>query len=211
MNKEDILKEINNDVINKNYWPARSDCCDIDNQVFEDVILDNIVCYRMTFHNCIFRNVQFINNQVEWIEFNDCQFFNTTFTGKLQNPLLTLSNNVFHECKLCDFDLSGDQQSEIEDSDFEACIFANIKIEADLSILGGNFKNCVGNDVNCKMGELLNVRFCDSKFENFTLDAAIQSSSFNGVEIKNLCFEGVANKKNKFENCYVDNKLVEEQ
>ena len=56
MNKEGILREINNDVVNTSYYPARSDCCDLDGEIFEDVVLDNIKCHRMTFQNCTFQN-----------------------------------------------------------------------------------------------------------------------------------------------------------
>ena len=95
MNKEGILREINNDVVNTSYYPARSDCCDLDGEIFEDVVLDNIKCHRMTFQNCTFRNVQFIDNQVDLIEFENCQFINTVFKGTLENLYLIISDSSF--------------------------------------------------------------------------------------------------------------------
>ena len=35
MNKEGILREINNDVVNTSYYPARSDCCDLDGEILK--------------------------------------------------------------------------------------------------------------------------------------------------------------------------------
>lgn len=125
MNKEELLNEL----IDNNG--------EFEKQIFKDVILDNIECERLAFYKCTFENVQFVDNKVEWVEFNECQFNNTVFSGKLQNTLLDLSNNVFKGCKVCDFEVFGfDEQSEITDNIFENCYFSNINIEADVSILG---------------------------------------------------------------------------
>lgn len=56
MIKEDILAELRN-----------SNCCDIEEQIFQNVVLGNIECSRITFCNCKFENVQFTDNRIEWI------------------------------------------------------------------------------------------------------------------------------------------------
>jgi len=148
MNKEGILREINNDVVNTSYYPARSDCCDLDGEIFEDVVLDNIKCHRMTFQNCTFRNVQFIDNQVDLIEFENCQFINTVFKGTLENLYLIISDSSFSKCTMHDLKISGyEEQSEITDCTFEECTFSDINLLADLTLQGGTVTNCTGNRV----------------------------------------------------------------
>jgi len=72
MNRGDILSEISKNVSNNNYAPNRSDRCNIEEQVFQDVVLDNIECLRIIFWNCKFKNVQFSDNMIEWVRFEEC-------------------------------------------------------------------------------------------------------------------------------------------
>ena len=179
MNKEGILREINNDVVNTSYYPARSDCCDLDGEIFEDVVLDNIKCHRMTFQNCTFRNVQFIDNQVDLIEFENCQFINTVFKGTLENLYLIISDSSFSKCTMHDLKISGyEEQSEITDCTFEECTFSDINLLADLTLQGGTVTNCTGNNLECIMNMIFAVQFTKSKFENINLNVAIIKNTF---------------------------------
>ena len=211
MNKEDILKEIRKNIVNENIYPRRSDCCDIEEQVFQYVVLDNIECYRITFSNCKFINVQFLDNRIEWIEFEECEFENTVFSGKYENVLMTIMESCFRNCEVRDFEFQGyDAQSELVRCHFDSCSFNNIKINADLSIIGGNVVDSQVVDLSEKMNMIMNVKFSDTTFQNVHMQAAILKNSFNKIEMNNVNMDKeCVIENNKYENCYIDNKLVE--
>ena len=212
MNKEGILREINNDVVNTSYYPARSDCCDLDGEIFEDVVLDNIKCHRMTFQNCTFRNVQFIDNQVDLIEFENCQFINTVFKGTLENLYLIISDSSFSKCTMHDLKISGyEEQSEITDCTFEECTFSDINLLADLTLQGGTVTNCTGNNLECIMNMIFSVQFTKSKFENINLNVAIIKNTFQQVEVSNIQNIDIGGepvrRNNTFKDCYINGEL----
>ena len=212
MNKEGILREINNDVVNTSYYPARSDCCDLDGEIFEDVVLDNIKCHRMTFQNCTFRNVQFIDNQVDLIEFENCQFINTVFKGTLENLYLIISDSSFSKCTMHDLKISGyEEQSEITDCTFEECTFSDINLLADLTLQGGTVTNCTGNNLECIMNMIFAVQFTKSKFENINLNVAIIKNTFQQVEVSNIQNIDIGGepvrRNNTFKDCYINGEL----
>lgn len=196
MNKDEIIMELNNDN------------CEIDNQLFEKETIDKIQCDRLVFNGCTFTDVEFTDNHIEWIEFNQCKFTNTVINGILQNSLILLSNNFFNGCKISDFGLFGyDEQSEIIDNYFENCTFSNICIKADLSILGGHVDNCTGNRIDCKMNMVFETMFSNCNFEDVKVDVAIKKNTFHFVNINNFDFEGV-NEKNQFQDCFVNNETI---
>ncbi len=211
MNKEDVISKINNNTVSRKCSTSRSDCCDIEGQVFQNVILDHIECYRITFSNCKFVNVQFLNNKIEWIEFEECEFENTVFSGKYENVLMTIMESSFRKCEVRDFEFLGyDAQSELVRCQFDSCGFNNIKIEADLSIIGGKVVDSKVIDFSEKMNMIMNVKFSDTTFQNVHIQAAIIKNSFNKVEMNNINRdEECVIENNKFENCHIDSKLVE--
>ena len=212
MNKEDILKEISNDVINTLYYPKRSDCCDLDSEFFENLVLDNIKCYRMTFQNCIFRSVLFIDNQVNWIIFKNCQFINTVFKGTLENLYLIISDCSFSKCNMHDLKISGyEEKSEITDCTFEECTFSDINLLMDLTLQGGTVINCTGNNLKCITNMIFGVQFTESKFQNIDLNVAFLKNTFQQVEasnIQNMDMGGKpVRKNNTFKDCYINEEL----
>lgn len=211
MNKEDILNEIKNNIINESYFPSRSDCCDIEEQVFQDIILDNIECHRIIFWNCKFKNVQFADNKIEWIRFEECEFENTIFSGKYENVQVTIMDSRFNQCVVRDFELMGyNPQSEIVDCTFDSCNFSKVKVETDLTISGGEIIKSSGNELDCKINMIFEVKFANSKFSNVNIEAAILDNLFSEVEITDIDLkERCVIKNNKYEKCYIDSKLVE--
>lgn len=213
MNREDILTEISNNVLNEKYAPSRSDCCDIENQVFQDVVLDNIECHRIIFWNCKFKNVQFLDNKVEWVRFEECEFENTVFSGKYENVQITIMDSSFKQCEVRNLELIGyNPQSEIADCIFDSCDFSKIRIETDLTISGGQIIRARGDELNCKMNMLFEVKITDSSFSNIDIEAAILRNSLSKVEMTSIDLkERSVVKDNTFENCFVDNKLVKNE
>ncbi len=208
MNKEDILTEISNNLSDNKYFPSRSDCCDVEEQVFQDVVLDNIESYRITFCNCKFKNVQFLDNKIEWIEFEECEFENVVFSGNYENVLLTIMDSSFKQCEVRDFAFSGySAQSEIVGCKFDSCCFTNIRVEADLSILGGEIKNSKGTNLLGKMNMIMRVKMSDSAVQKVDLEAAIIINTFHKTVFNNIKMkEESVVKENTFENCIMDNK-----
>lgn len=196
MNKEDIIKEINNGEIKEGYWPERSDCCDVENESFENVILDNIECYRLTFNKCTFKNVQFIDNTVEWIEVEECTFEDCVFSGKIGDILLTVGNSSFERCQIKDFELNAvSEQLEVVDCKFDSCTFSDMKIEADLTLSGGSMTNCRGENVTGKMNMVWEVEFDKCIFENINMNTAVLRNSLKDVEFINVNQEGILHVK----------------
>ena len=212
MNKENILKEISNDVINNSYYPKRSDCCDLDGEIFENLVLDNIKCYRITFQNCTFRNVLFVDNQVNWIIFKKCQFINTVFKGAVENSYLIISDCSFSKCNMHDLKISGyEEQSEIANCTFEECTLSDINLLADLTLQGGTVINCTGNNLKCIANMIFGVQFIKSKFQNINLNVAIIKNTFQQVEVSNIQNIDMGGeltcKNNTFKDCYINGEL----
>lgn len=196
MNKEDIIKEINNGEIKEEYWPERSDCCDVENETFENVILDNIECYRLTFQKCTFKNVQFIDNTVEWIEVEECTFINCFFSGKMGDILLTVGNSSFERCQIKDFELNEvSQQLEVVDCKFDSCTFSDMRIEADLTLTGGSMTNCQGKNITGKMNMIWEVDFNSCEFENIDVNTAVLRNSLTDVKLVNVNQENILHVK----------------
>ena len=176
------------------------------------MVLDNIKCHRMTFQNCTFRNVQFIDNQVDLIEFENCQFINTVFKGTLENLYLIISDSSFSKCTMHDLKISGyEEQSEITDCTFEECTFSDINLLADLTLQGGTVTNCTGNNLECIMNMIFAVQFTKSKFENINLNVAIIKNTFQQVEVSNIQNIDIGGepvrRNNTFKDCYINGEL----
>lgn len=180
-------------------------------KIFSDVIFENIECEQLIFEDCSFWNCQFLENQIEWIEIKECGFYDSLFSGKLENVLLNMERGRFNRCKIHDFEFLGyDEQSEILNSTFENCSFSNINIKADLTMSGGWIEDSTGEKVECIMNSMFEVKFRDDKFQNVNINMAIIKNSFRDVEIQkfqniDLGEEPVC-RGNVFENCYLNNE-----
>lgn len=119
----------------------------------------------------------------------------------------------FKNCEINHLIFTGfDAQSEIAGCEFLSCTFSDIKIESDLSILGGKVIDSKGYDLRGKINMMHNVFFKDDIFEDIVVDAAIIKNTLNNVQINRIVFEGeCVNRDNKYEDCYIDGRLIENQ
>lgn len=126
-------------------------------KIFDCFVFEGISCENLTFHKCTFSYSQFMEHQVRRLEFNDCIFWTSTFSGKWQNAVLILHKNFFCNSKIHDLEvMEAFEPSEMIDCEFSSCKFSDIKVRAKATVSGGSFFQCAGDGIeiaNIDVGE----------------------------------------------------------
>lgn len=181
---------------------------------FKHFAIENIRCETLTFIDCKFFDMKLIHNETSRFECQECRFVKSEICGKLKNVCIELNKVDFIYCWIHDLEISGEQKdAEWKSCFYKRCIFENIELCMELSIVNGYYMDCKGEQLELDIRRFFSSSFESCKFEDVIIGADVIENRFWDVEILKLAKADVGREVtwslNTFRSCMINGEEKE--
>lgn len=181
---------------------------------FKNFAIENIKCESLSFVDCVFLDMKLIHNEIDLLECKECRFVKTEICGKIKNASIMLDKVKFNYCRMHDLEINGEQKdTEWKNCTFSRCIFEDVNLCADVSVIDGWLWECKGKQIELDIRRFFSSSFECCKFEDVIIGADVIENHFLDVEILKLAKADAGREVtwslNCFKNCMINGEEKE--